>query len=98
MPRHQRTYMTEFKQEAVRLVETSGKSISQVARDLGISDSVLSHWCKQAREHGEQAFPGSGHQTPLEEENRRLRQELALVQQEREILKTLQILMRGQPR
>src|SRR5215469_10317813 len=98
MTRHQRTYTSEFKEEAIRLVETSGKSMSQVARDLGISDSVLSHWCKVVREQGKQAFPGSGHQTPLEEENHRLRRELALVQQEREILKKpLSILTRGQP-
>ncbi len=64
MPRQQRTYTTEFKQEAIRLVETSGKSMGQIARDLGISDSVLSHWCKVAREQGTNAFPGSGHQTP----------------------------------
>ena len=34
-----------------------------------------------------EAFPGSGHQTALEEENRRLKRELERVQQEREILK-----------
>jgi transposase len=38
-------------------------------------------------EHGKEAFPGSGHQTALEEENRRLKRELERVQQEREILK-----------
>jgi transposase-like protein len=46
MPKEQRTFMKEFKQEAVRLAQTSGKSITQVARDLGIADSTLHHWCK----------------------------------------------------
>jgi len=41
MPKEARTYTHEFKLEAVRLVETSGKSMSQVARDLGIADSTL---------------------------------------------------------
>jgi transposase len=96
MPRQQRTYTKEFKQEAVEVVQTSGKSMSQVARDLGISDSVLSHWCKVAREHGADAFPGSGHQTAQEEEIRRLKRELALAQQERDILKkTLAIFTKG---
>ena len=96
MPRQQRTYTSEFKEEAVRLVQTSGKSMSQVARDLGISDSVLSHWCQQAKRLGEHAFPGSGHQIPQEEENRRLKLELALAQQERDILKkTIAIFSRG---
>ncbi len=63
MPKQQKTYSKEFKQEAVRLVENSGKSMSQVARDLGIADSTLSHWCQQLSQQGEQAFPGSGHQT-----------------------------------
>jgi transposase len=63
MPKGQRTFTKEFKVEAVRLVRTSGKSISQVARNLGIGDSTLHHWCQQLAEQGEQAFPGSGHQT-----------------------------------
>ena len=96
MPRQQRTYAKEFKEEAVRLVQTSGKSMSQVARDLGISDSVLSHWCQQAKTHGAEAFPGSGHQTAQEEEIRRLKREVALAQQECAILKkTVGIFSRG---
>ncbi len=39
-----RTFTTEFKREAVRLAQMSGKSASQVARDLGIADSTLFHW------------------------------------------------------
>jgi transposase len=41
MSKEQRTFTKEFKVEAVRLVQTSGKSITQVARDLGIADSTL---------------------------------------------------------
>lgn len=50
-------------------------------------DNTLSAWCKQAQAHGQEAFPGKGHQTPLEEENHRLKRELERVQQERDILK-----------
>ncbi len=96
MPRQQRTYAKECKEEAVALVQTSGKSMNQVARDLGISDSVLSHWCQQAKKQGTEAFPRSGHQTSQEEEIRRLRRELALAQQERDIFKkTRAIFSRG---
>ncbi len=42
---------------------------------------------KELAEHGNEAFPGKGHQTALEEENRRLKRELERVQQERDILK-----------
>ena len=87
MPKEQRTFTKEFKLEAVRLVQTSGKSITQIARDLGIADSTLQHWCKLQAEQGEQALPGSGHQTAQEEELRRLKRELETVRQERDILK-----------
>lgn len=97
MAREQRTFTTDFKLEAVRLAKTSGKGLTQTARDLGIADSTLSHWCKQLSEKGAEAFPGSGHQTTLEEENRRLRRELEQVRQERDILKkTVAIFTRDQ--
>ena len=87
MQKVQKTYTAEFKREAVQLAQTSGKSIAQVARELGISDTSIHQWRKELAEHGKEAFPGSGHQTPLEEENRRLKHELERVQQERDILK-----------
>jgi transposase len=82
-----RTYTQEFKQEAVRLAQTSGKPITQIARELGISDASLHQWRKELAEHGPEAFPGSGHQTALEEENHRLKRELERTRQERDILK-----------
>jgi transposase len=93
-----RFYSREFKLEAVRLSETTEKSVAQIARELGIPERVLYRWRRQLREEPEQAFPGKGHQSELEEEIRRLRRELERVQQEREILKkTLGIFTRGQP-
>ncbi len=87
MAKQQKTYTREFKVEAVRLVRSSGKPMSQVARELGISDSALYQWCKHLEKQGEQAFPGSGHQTAQEEELRRLKRELDVTRQERDILK-----------
>jgi transposase len=87
MVKQQKTYTKEFKLEAAQPVKSSGKPMSQVARDLGVSDSALYHCCKQLAEQGEQAFPGSGHQTEQEEELRRLRRELEVTRQERDILK-----------
>ena len=63
MPKQQKIYTKEFKLEAVQLVKSSCKLMSQIARELGISDSALYHWSKQLADQGEQAFPGSGHQT-----------------------------------
>ena len=59
MGKLQKVYTKEFKQEAVRLVETSGKSIAQIARELGISDSAIPNWRKELTEHGEEAFRAS---------------------------------------
>jgi len=87
MHKVQKTYTQEFKREAVRLAQTSGKPITHVARELGISDTSIHQWRKELAEHGSEAFPGSGHQTALEEENRRLKRELERMRQERDILK-----------
>ena len=81
------TFEPEFKVKAVRLLESSQKSQAQIARELGVADSTLSQWRKDLAEHGTDAFPGSGHQTPLEEENRQLKREVERLRQERDILK-----------
>ena len=97
MDKVQKTYTPELKREAVQLVQTSGKPIAQVARDLGISDTSIHQWRKELAEHGSEAFPGSGHQTTQEEEVRRLKRELEIVKQERDILKkAIGIFSRGQ--
>ncbi len=76
MKKVQRTYTAEFKREVVRL-----------ACELGISDTSIHEWRKQLATHGSEAFPGSGHQTVQEEELRRLKRELEVTCQERDILK-----------
>jgi transposase len=60
MGKSQPTYSKAFKQQAVNLFETSGKSKTQIARDLGISDSALSKWCKEFGTLGEEANPLEG--------------------------------------
>jgi len=62
MQKVQKTYTPEFKREAVQLAQTSGKLISQIARELGISDTRVHQWRKELAEHASEAFPGSGHQ------------------------------------
>jgi transposase len=76
MQKVQKTYTAEFKREAVRLAQTSGKPITHIARDLGISDTSIHQWRKELAEHSQEAFPGNGHQPAQEEEIRRLKREL----------------------
>jgi transposase len=64
MTKQQKTYTREFKVEAVQLVKSSRKSMSQVARELGISDSALSKWCKQVVEQGNKPFRAVGIRPP----------------------------------
>jgi transposase len=75
MGKKQKVNTGAFKEEAVRLAQTSGKPITQIARERGISDSALHSWRKELAEHGTEAFPGKGHQTTLEEEVARLKRE-----------------------
>ncbi len=85
MSEKRRRFTAEFKEEAVRLLSRSGRPLAQVARELGINDQVLRSW-KRASGSGSPSGGGVGHFT-LEEENRRLRTDLARVKEERDILK-----------
>ncbi|THF67921.1 transposase [Deinococcus sp. Arct2-2] len=81
-------YTAEFKREAVRLAQQPDLGITRTARDLGISLSALNRWIKADQQEGEQAFPGRGrqHLTPEQEEIKRLRRDLKIVREERELL------------
>jgi transposase len=82
-----KTYDRQFKQDAVNLVIHGGRKVSEVARDLGIEENTLHRWKRELSADGTEAFPGKGHQTALEEENRRLRRELEQTTEDRDILK-----------
>lgn len=82
-----RKYDREFKLNAAKLYREGGKSLGQVAQNLGIPLTTLAQWVKQFREYGEEGFPGSGSLMPFNEELFRLRKELSDVKQERDILK-----------
>src|SRR5207248_11598347 len=70
-----RTYTPEFKAEAVKLVTEQGYSVAEAARSLGLSEHLIRNWKQALEAKGEQAFPGRGKLSPVEEENRRLRPE-----------------------
>ena len=79
MPRTRPPYPPEFRAEAVRLVKTSGETIRQVAKDLGISDQTLRNWVAQDDvDAGRKSGLTSDERTrmrELERENRKLREE-----------------------
>jgi len=80
-------FSREFKQEAVRLIEESGKSVAEIGDELGLSLKSLYRWRQELARDGEQAFPGKGRLKADDEYVRRLERELKIVKQERDILK-----------
>ncbi len=80
-----RKYSEEFKLEAVRLVSESGKSVAEVSRELGLRADQLYKWQREivVKKTGS----NGGKVTSQDEEVRRLRQELRIVREERDILK-----------
>ena len=81
-------YPTEFKREAVRLLNLGEKPVTDLARELGVKRSLLYRWRDELNEKGEKAFSGSGRsKTEDLNENAKLRKELEKVTLERDILK-----------
>ena len=87
MTKTRRKYTREFKLEAVHLLDTSGKSASQLERELGIGSGCLSRWKREFAEEGEHAFPGHGRLAPDQERIRQLERENKILRQERDILR-----------
>ncbi len=85
-----KVYTREFKLETLRLLKSSGKTKADLERELGLYPGQIRLWERAFnKEEGnvEQAFPGIGHQNDAEAELSRLRRELEIVRQERDILK-----------
>jgi transposase len=77
-------YPLEFRREAVALLRSSGKTVPQLAGELGVSPQSLRNW---ARQLDVDAGKAEGLSADEREELRRLRRELKTVTEEREILK-----------
>ena len=79
MPRTRPPYPPEFKAEAVRLAKSSGETIAQIAKDLGISNQTLRNWVGQDNvDAGKKSGLTSDERArmrELEKENRKLREE-----------------------
>src|SRR5215471_15239289 len=85
--KEKRQYTREFKLEAVRLYEASGKSMRAIEQELGITPFLLAKWVQQYRSQEAAAFPGKGKLPEKEVELQRLRREVEILRQERDFLK-----------
>ena len=86
MPEPKKHFTQAFRDEAVRLVQTSGRSRREVAADLGIGLSTLRNWTN-ARRGRAMDEPPPERQEDMVAELKRLRRENEVLRQEREILK-----------
>ena len=83
-----RLYTKEFKESALELYHSSGKTAKEVAEGLGINAENLNRWLRESKESEAKdirAFPGQGN--PRDEELARLKRELADLRETNEILK-----------
>jgi transposase len=77
-------YSLEFRREAIALLRSSGKSVPQLASELGVSPQSLRNWARQLDVDEGRA---EGLTSAEREELRRLRREVRTLTEEREILK-----------
>ena len=75
MPKSRPAYAPEFRAEAVRLVREHGRTITAVARELGMSQESLRQWLRRA----ELEEKGQALSEPEREELRRLRKEIRVL-------------------
>ena len=83
--RPRRQFTDEFKAGAVRLVLEEGKTVGAAARDLDLTETALREWVKRAQ--ADRTNGRTGLTTAEREELARLRKELRVVTEERDILK-----------
>ena len=84
--RKRRAFTKEFKAQTVRLAVDGSKSVGAVAQDLGLAESVLRNWVRQAKTDAGRG-PAGALTTDEKEELARLRREVRTLRIEREILK-----------
>jgi transposase len=69
------------------MVVNGDRSVSEAARDLGISPNILHRLKRGLTNEGSDAFPGKARLSPQDEGLRRVRRELAEAKEDRDILK-----------
>jgi len=85
-PEHKtrRVFSKQFKAETVALIRSSSKSIAQICRDLDLSESAVHRWLAQAEIDAGQR---EGLTTAERQELGKLRKEVRILREERDILK-----------
>ena len=84
-----RKYDPDFKRNSVQLAEEPGRTVAEVAKNLGISKDLLYRWRQAQRVNKKLAFPGNGREalTSQQQKIRELEKSLKNAEMERDILK-----------
>ena len=80
-------YPEQFRRDALKLVESSGKPIAEIARSLGIAEGTLWNWVRAARDATERAVDPDALTESERDELRRLRRENVELRTDAEILR-----------
>ncbi|WP_405541099.1 transposase [Streptomyces phaeochromogenes] len=92
MAEKRRKFDAEFREGAVRIVTEAGKTIAEVAGDLGINETTLASWVSRARRAGT-APAGEGDELErLRRENAQLKRDNKELVMERDVLKRCMVL------
>ena len=95
---NRKRYSKAFKLEAVRLLEQRDRSVSQLARELGLRRNQLYKWQREVRDKGEEgAFLGPGRAADDLDELEALKRRVAALEEENAILKKAEAYFADQP-
>ncbi len=97
MRKSKTNYTNEFKREAVRLCKEPGVLVTEVARNIGVEQSVLRRWVKLESTGAMEMEAGKPLQPEAISEVKRLQRELRRVTMERDILKNALVYFAKQP-
>lgn len=93
--RRRRSFTREYKAEVVELCRTSGRTIASVGRDLGLTETAVRRWVAQAEVD---AGRRDGLTTAEREELSRLRKEIRVLREERDLLKRATVFFAAETR
>jgi len=92
MAEKRRKFDAEFREGAVRIVTETGKTLAEVARDLGINETTLATWVSRARQAGTAGAGESEELARLRRENLQLKRDVKELAMERDVLKRCMVL------
>ncbi|MBY8889442.1 transposase [Streptomyces sp. PTM05] len=97
MAEKRRKFDPKFREGAVRIVTETGKTIAEVAEDLGINETTLASWVSSPRRAGAVPAVGSDELERLRRENAQLKRDNKELVIERDVLKCCMVLWVERP-